>query len=124
MSDRASKTIDDPGSLENAVRNVIENNAGLGYPTGRFVGVTQGGHHPDLLRICDGLILSSGALRSMEKAVQTYPGFLTLEDYVARWGADWGFSAQAVEHAKASSETFDRLVGYQRWATDSEASNG
>ena len=124
MNERAPKTITNPGSLQNAVQNVIENNARLGYQTGRFVGITQGGHHPDLLRICDGLILSSGALRSMEKAVQTYPGFLTLEDYVARWGREWGFSAQAVEHAKASAETFDRLVGYERWVTESEASSG
>ena len=121
---QAQKIIAKPGSLQNGVRNVIDNNACLGYPSVGFRHATQEGYHPDLLRVCEELTLNPNAFAAMEKAVKTYSGFLTLEDYVAIWGAEWGFSAQAVEHAKASAETFDRLVGYQRWVTANEASDG
>lgn len=124
MNEQAQKVIANPGSLPNAVQNVIENNIGLGYPTGGFIQVTLRGNHPDLLRVCEGLIMSPKALAYMERAVTDYSGFLTLEDCVARWGDEWGFSAQAVEHAQAAAETFDRLVGYRRWVTENEARDG
>ena len=120
---QAQKTLAKPASLQNAVRNMIENNTGLGYPSMGFKRATQDGHHPDLLRVCEELTLNPNAFAAMEKAVTTYSGFLTLEDYVARWGREWGFSAQAVEHAKASAETFDKLVGDRRWVTANEASD-
>ena len=124
MNTRAPKTITNPGSLQNAVWRVRENNAALGYSAIRFRQATQEGYHPDLLRVCEELTLNPNAFAAMENAVTTYSGFLTLEDYVAVWGTEWGFSAQAVEHAKASAETFDRLVGYRRWVSESEASSG
>ena len=124
MIAQAQKTIANPGSLQNAVQNVIENNTGLGYPSLGFKRATLDGSHPELLTVCQELIASSRAVAAMEDAVKQYLGFLTLEDCVARWGTEWGFSAQAVEHARASAETFDRLVGYQRWVSESEARDG
>ena len=121
---QAHKTIANPGSLQNAVRNVIENNTSLGYPSLGFKRATLDGSHPELLAVCQGLIASSGAVTAMVEAVKQYPGFLTLEDYVTRWGGEWGISAQAVEHARASAETFDRLVGFRRWVADNEARDG
>ena len=121
---RAQMTIANPGSLQNAVRIVIENNTGLGYPSLGFKRATLGGSHPELLAVCQELIASSRAVIAMGDAVKQYPGFLTLEDYVAIWGTEWGFSTLAVEHAKASSEAFDWLLGFQRWVTESEARGG
>ena len=103
---------------------VLSNNRALGYPSQRFSQITQEGDNPDLLRLCEELVMSANALAYMEKAVTNYNGFLTLEDCVARWGDEWGFSAQAVAYARASAETFDKLVGYQRWVTEDEALDG
>ena len=124
MIAQTQKTLANPGSLQNALRSVIENNFGLGYPSLGFRKATLNRSHSEVLSVCEELIASARAGSAMEKAVTTYSGFLTLEDYVARWGTEWGFSAQAVEHAQASAEAFDKLVGYQRWATESEAHSG
>ena len=124
MAQPSPQSVTNPGSLQRAVKMVLSNNRALGYPSQRFSQITQEGDNPELLRLCEELVMNANALAHMEKAVTTYGGFLTLEDYVARWGIDWGFSAQAVEYARASAETFDKLVGYQRWATESEARSG
>ena len=124
MIAQAHKTIANPGSLSNAVQNVIENNIGLGYPSLGFRKATLNRSHSELLSVCEDLIANSRAVSAMENAVKDYSGFLTLEDCVARWGDEWGFSAQAIEYAKASAETFDRLVGYRRWVAEGEANNG
>ncbi len=121
---RAQMTIANPGSLQNAVRIVIENNTGLGYPSLGFKRATLDGDHPELLAVCQELIASFRAVTAMEDAVKQFPGFLTLEDYVMRWGPEWELSSQAVEHARASAETFDRLVGFRRWVADIEARDG
>ena len=121
MTQPAPSHLAHPGSLQNAIQEVIRNNSALGYNPTRFDGATHGGSHPDLLKVCEGLITGPNAFAAMERAVRDFPGFLTLEDYVMRWGPEWGFIAQAVEHAKASSETFDKLVGFRRWVTESEA---
>ena len=124
MNERAQKTIANPGSLQKALWSMRENNDALGFRAMRFRQLTQDGYHPDLLRVCEELVLNPNAFAAMEKAVKTYSGFLTLEDYVAVWGAEWGFSEQAVEHAKDSAETLDRLVEYRRWVADNEARDG
>ena len=124
MAQTTPQSVTNPGSLRRAVKMVLSNNRALGYPSQRFSQITQEGDNPELLRLCEELVMSANALAYMEKAVTNYSGFLTLEDYVARWGDEWGFSAQAVEHAQAAAETFDRLVGYQRWVTENEAPDG
>ncbi len=124
MMVQAHKAIARSHSLQRAVRNVIENNAALGFPAVRFRQATQEGQHPELLRVCEELILNPSAFAAMERAVQQYPGFLTLEDYAARWGREWGLSALAVEHARASAEAFDRLLGFRRWIAEGEAVDG
>ena len=124
MAQPSPMSVTNPGSLRLAVKLVLANNRASGYPAQRFSQITQEGDHPDLLRVCEELVMSANAFAYMEKAVTNYNGFLTLEDCVARWGGEWGFSAQAVEYASASAETFDRLVGYQRWVTEGEARDG
>ena len=120
MTQPAPSHLADPGSLQNAVQEVIRNNSALGYNPARFDGATHGGSHPDLLKVCEGLITGPNAFAAMERAVRDFPGFLTLEDYVMRWGSEWGFTSAAMEHAKASADTFDLVVGRQRWAADGE----
>ena len=74
--------------------------------------------------VFEGLIRSATAIEAMETAVQNHPGLLTLEDYVMRWGAEWGLTAETMELARASSESFDKLSGYQRYITEGETSLG
>ena len=124
MAQPSPQSVTNPGSLQRAVKMVLSNNSALGYPSHRFSQITHEGDNPELLRLCEELVMSANALAYMEKAVTSYSGFLTLEDCVARWGDEWGFSKQAVEHAQASAETFDKLVGYQRWVAESEARDG
>ncbi len=124
MAQPSPQSVTNPGSLRRAVKMVLSNNRALGYPSQRFSQITQEGDNPELLRLCEDLVMSANALEYMEKAVMNFSGFLTLEDCVARWGTEWGFSAQAVEYAQASAETFDKLVGYQRWVAESEARDG
>ena len=121
MNEQAQKTMTNPGSLQNAVRKVLENNTALGYPSVRFKKATLEGSHPELLTVCEELIASPGALAAMERVVEKYRGFLTLEDYVMRWGPDWGFSPGTVDIALASADTFDRLLGFRRWVAESGA---
>ena len=109
MAQPSPQSVTNPGSLRKAVKMVLSNNRALGYPAQRFSQITQEGEHPDLLRKCEELVMSANALAYMEKAVTHYNGFLTLEDCVARWGGEWGFSAQAVEYAK-KREQFGRPI--------------
>ena len=124
MNVQAHKAIANPGSLQNAVRNVIDNNTGLGYPSLGFKRATLDGSHPELLAVCQELIASSRAVSAMEEAVKQYLGLLTLEDYVMRWGSEWGFGPETVEIAGASAEAFDMLSGSRRWVADIEARDG
>ncbi|MDE2860883.1 MAG: hypothetical protein OYI31_08465 [Chloroflexota bacterium] len=106
------------------MRIVIENNTGLGYPSVGFRRATLDGSHSELLTVCQELIASHRAVSAMEDSVKAYRGFLTLEDYVMRWGHTWGFSPETVETAGASVEAFDRQSGFRRWVAEGEARDG
>jgi len=48
-------------------------------------------------------------------AVQRFPTLLTLEDFVARSGAAWGFGVDVIEQSAARAAHFDTIAGEQRY---------
>ena len=101
-------------SLSDAVARVIESNKSDGYQPTRFVAVTGNGHAPDLLAVCERLILKGETLEYLDKALERFPTLLTLEDLVARYGAGWGFSQETIEVAKARVNSFAFLSHLSR----------
>ena len=113
-----------PESLPEAVRAVIGQNKSQRYTPTRFIQATGNGEVPGLLEVCIGLIASETALEWLDKALQQYPNLLTLEDYVMRWGTEWGFDTGVVEYAGALSVTFDKIARRTRWISEDEAPLG
>ena len=124
MTQEGPQLLGHPGNLRNAVQEVIRQNTSVGYPAPRFRQVTLECEAPDLRRVCEGLIESGTAIEAMETAVRNYPNLLTLEDYVLRWGPEWGFNPEMIERARASSEWFDRIAGFRRYSAEEEAPLG
>ncbi len=121
MTQQAPRVLTNPGSLREAVREVIRQNKSQRYTPTRFVQATGNGEVPGLLGVCTGLIKSESALEWLDKALQQYPNLLTLEDYVMRWGTEWGFGTGMVEYAGALSATFDKIAARTRWIVEDEA---
>ena len=112
-----SLPIPNPRTLREAVQEVIRQNSEIGYPPVRFRQATENGKAYNLLAVCTGLIQKPETLDALQKAVESHPSLLTLEDIIAHspHGSEWGFSAEVVELATARSEGLDGLVGSQRW---------
>src|SRR5438552_3693906 len=85
-----------PPTLSAAVREVIDSNRADGYPPNRFVGATQDGFAPNLLAVCSNLINKGDTLEWLEKALQSHPTLLTLEDLVCSYGSSWDFDAATI----------------------------
>ena len=124
MTQREPPVLHHPGSLGEAVREVIRQNKSQRYTPTRFIQATGNGEAPGLLEVCIGLITSESALEWLDKALQQYPNLLTLEDYVMRWGTEWGFGTGVVEYAGALSATFDKIAARTRWIAEDEAPLG
>lgn len=102
-------------TLRQAVRQVIESNKGDGYIPTRFIQATGNGDVPDLLSVCERLIVKGETLEYLENALRRFPTLLTLEDFVVRHGVTWGFSGDTIEVAKARVQYFDLIAGTSRY---------
>jgi hypothetical protein len=102
-------------TLCEAVIYVIQSNKNDGYLPNRFIQITQDGYAPDIFDICDRLITKGETLQWLESALTRFPTLLTLEDFVAVHGLDWGFSQYTVEVAKARVKYFDQISGGKRY---------
>jgi len=102
-------------TLKEAVKEVIESNKSDGYIPTRFIQATGSGDEPDLLSVCERLIVKGETLEYLERALKRFPTLLTLEDFVVRQGITWGFSREAIEVAKARVQYFDQLAGTARY---------
>ncbi len=111
-----------PGTLRNAVREVIEQNKSMGHNATRFSQATVNGQAHNLGEICERFICSPNAVAAIGNAIRERGGLLTIEDYVVRWGSEWGFDALVIHVAGESAEWFDRIVGYKRYVSKDEAS--
>jgi hypothetical protein len=109
------RTLPKVGSLQEAIQAVIKSNTADHYPPRRFVQIVSNSKSYELLQVCSELICSQNAFSEMYKAMFKHRNLLTLEDFVACYGRDWGFSEEAVEQAKTRSQSFDTLVGHKRY---------
>ena len=82
--------------------------------------MTADGDAPTLLEVGTSVITNPATGLLLAEDVQRYPGFLTLEEYVCKWGNDLGFSNAVIEAASSRVEWLDRLIGAKRY----ETSNG
>lgn len=102
-------------TLRQAVIKVIEINKEDGYIPTRFMQVTGYGDVPDLLPVCERLILKGELLEYLEGALKRFPTLLTLEDFVSRYGDNWGFSQEVIKAAAARAQYFDMIAGTIRY---------
>jgi hypothetical protein len=110
-----TRPLPNPPTLSDAVQEVINSNSADGYTPTRFMGATQSGLAPNLLGVCSKLINRGETLEWLEKALQSFPTLLTLEDLVCHYGSGWGFDATTIQNACARSSYFDQLAGHTRY---------
>lgn len=103
-------------SLPDAVRSVIASNVADGYTPTRFAGVTQDGTAPNLVDVCRKLINDPATLEWIEGELEKFPNLLTIEDFVCRQGASWGFDQATIEMACARAVRFDQVAARTRYA--------
>lgn len=114
MANRPAK-LSNPGSLKQAVLNVIEHNRSVGIMPARFMQITDEGEHPDLVEVCSRLIENQETAQQFDEYVKRSPTTLSLEDYVRCWGSSWGLSENVVQVAKQRAGQMDSLAGFQRY---------
>lgn len=102
-------------NLSAAVSEVITSNRRDGYNPTRFVGITQDGTAPNLFDVCRKLIMNPETLEWLETGLESFPQILTLEDFVSRFGPEWGFDQQTIDMASARAQRFDQIVGFTRY---------
>lgn len=105
-----------PQNLEEAVELVIQYNKADGYNPTRFIALVRGRSGSALQRICDQLITNPETLAHIDKAFTPHPQLLTIEDFVAEYGALWGFTPSTIESAQARTKYFNQLAGSTRYA--------
>jgi hypothetical protein len=109
------RSLPNPQTLNEAVRCVIESNRSDGYIPTRFILSTQDGTASDLLAVCMKLINNGETLEYLDSALKRFPTLLTIEDFVSRRGAEWGFDERTVEMACARSIHFDQIAQSSRY---------
>ena len=103
-------------TLQEAVKKVVESNSRDGYVPSRFIQATEYGRAAGLTRVCENLIQKGETLEYLEDALKKFPTLLTLEDFVSRYGEDWGLSRETVNAAKQRVAYFDRIAGGTRYS--------
>ena len=111
----SSRPLAHPGSLEEAVRQVILDNTRMGYTCQRLVGETENGQASNLRVACSRVISSPVGLQETEEALGGLPQLLTIEDFVSHWGAEWGFDETDVQLAQEGAEYYDAVAGFTRF---------
>ena len=111
----SSRPLAHPGSLEEAVRQVILDNTRMGYTCQRLVVETENGQASNLRVACSRVISSPVGLQETEEALGGLPQLLTIEDFVSHWGAEWGFDETDVQLAQEGAEYYDAVAGFTRF---------
>jgi hypothetical protein len=74
------------------------------------------GTSPDLFAVCRKLINKGELLDLLEAEITKRPTLLTLEDFVSRYGSEWGFYNLTVTMADARRIRFDQVANQTRYA--------
>ena len=111
----SSRPLAHPGSLEEAVRQVILDNTRMGYTCQRLVVETENGQASNLRVACSRVISSPVGLQETEEALGGLPQLLTIEDFVSHWGVEWGFDETDVQLAQEGAEYYDAVAGFTRF---------
>ncbi len=96
-------------NLREAVQFVIKNNTDIGYSPTYFIRETSCSDRA-LPGQCIKLVHSPNALNAVYMALEKHPDMVTLEDFVVRYGEEWGLPAETISKAKESVTTFN-----ERW---------
>jgi hypothetical protein len=103
-------------TLRRAVECVIESNTADGYPPTRFRQMTMDGTASNLVEVCRNLINKGELLELLERELEKRPTLLTIEDFVCRYGSEWGFDATTISMADARRVRFDQVANQTRYA--------
>ncbi len=117
----SSRPLTHPGSLEEAVRQVIQDNTRMDYTYQRLVVETENGQASNLRVACSRVISSPAGLQETEEALGGLPQLLTIEDFVSRWGTEWGFDETDVQLAQEGAEYYDAVAGSTRFFAAEDA---
>ena len=119
----SSRPLTHPGSLEEAVRQVILDNTRMGYTYQRLVVETENVQASNLRVACSRVISSPAGLQETEEALGGLPQLLTIEDFVSRWGTEWGFDETDVQLAQEGAEYYDAVAGSTRFFAAEDAAS-
>ena len=106
------RTLPKVHSLYEAVQTVIGENKKDRYNPTYF---TRAMASADLVSTCTNLIKSQSSYSALTDALLSHPDLLTLEDFVAVHGDDWGFSPDVVDEARRRGQVFDEFVKHKRY---------
>lgn len=99
------------------MEQVIQSNTEDGYVPIRFKQITQDGASPDLVAVCRRLINKGELLALLEGELEKRPMLLTIEDFVCRYGTEWGFDGATIAMADARRVRFDQVAMRTRYTT-------
>ena len=100
-------------SLPEAIQVVIKENKKDRYNPTYFTRVMA--NATDLVATCSHLINSPSSYSALTDALLSHPDLLTLEDFVAVHGVEWGFSPDIIEETQRRVTVFDELVKHKRY---------
>lgn len=105
-------------NLEEACQRVISSNKDDGYPPNNFFDIVNGKYGRVLVDHVSKLIVKADTVERIQKLIKTnvrLRNLLTIEDYIQRFGSEWGFEPPYVEAAKFNVQQYDQSAGYKRY---------
>lgn len=108
ISTPQSRPLPRADNLADACSQVIAQSQG--DPATRFEQAIRGRDGQALVVVISRMINNHDAIEYREKEVKRFPGLLTVEDYVCRYGEEWGFDQTTIDNAGANARYFDQLV--------------
>ncbi len=109
------RTLPKVTTLREAVNEVFKSNMADNYPPNRFRNMTANTTDNDLVRVCTNLVRKDKALSDLFNAFLEHPNLLTIEDFIAVYGEQWGFEPDIIEKASGRVSMFNEIVKHQRY---------
>ena len=96
-------------SLHHAIKLVIEQNKSIGYNPNRFINKLEGLNGMALVEGVAELIKNERAVTEVYKHLEKYKEMWTIEDFVKRYGSNWGFDSETIIQASQNIEIYNNL---------------